>query len=212
MKIQPIVVGMLSTNCYLTFDEETKKALIIDPGADSKKIREAITALGLIPEKIIITHGHLDHISAAVKLQETYGVPLMIHEQELEYMVSDEIRRSPYSEKTFTRFIEAAGTVGEFVQQGDQVELLGSAWNVIEVPGHTAHSICLYNAENQVVFTGDTLFAGGVGRTDFYAGPGSDLMMYLKERILTLPEATLVLPGHGGYSTIGQEIQHNPFL
>lgn len=211
MKLHTVVVGALATNCYILEDEDTKEAVIVDPGEEPKRIIAEVESLGVQVLYIMITHGHMDHIRGAADLAETYQCPVLMHAGEIAYMKSDIVKRSPYSEKAFNRFFEYAEQ-GKFVKHGDQIGIGSMKFRVIEVPGHTSHSICFYEENSGAIWVGDTLFAGGVGRTDFYEGDPWELLVYIQQRLMVLPDAVQVWPGHGPGTTIGQERQWNPYL
>lgn len=210
MKVYTLVVGVLSTNCYIVSDD-ANNAVIIDPGEEAGRIQNAVEELGVRIDKILITHGHMDHMRAAAALAAAYGCPIVIHKDELDYMRSEEVKRSPYSARSFEEFLKAAE--GGCLITDDAIIHVGDlTFRAVEVPGHTSHSVCYYMEQEQAVFCGDTLFCGGVGRTDFYNGSSMDLICNIRSRLLVLPDAVRVLPGHGPQSTIGIERRSNPYL
>jgi hydroxyacylglutathione hydrolase len=197
MKVQVFVVGMLSTNCYVVHDEKTKNAIIIDPGFDSpieaKQLLAYIEKEGLLIKFVVDTHGHDDHIGGNTYLKKKYNIPICIHSKDAEAL-DDTNKTSP---------------ANVLLSEGDTVGFGEEKLKVIHTPGHTLGSICLLN--ERVVFTGDTLFAGGIGRTDFVGGSDRDMNLSLG-RLQRLPENLIVYPGHGSASTIGAEKSSNPFL
>jgi hydroxyacylglutathione hydrolase len=197
MKVQVFIVGMLSTNCYVIQDEKTKTAIIIDPGFDSpieaKKLLTYIEKEGLILKFVVNTHGHDDHIGGNTYLKKKYNIPICIHQRDAK-VLDDKNQAAPANVLLNEGYIIAFGE---------------EKLNVIHTPGHTPGSICLLN--ERVIFTGDTLFAGGVGRTDFVGGSERDMKLSL-ERLKHLPENLVVYPGHGPKSTIGVEKRSNYFL
>lgn len=198
MKVQMFVVGMLSANCYVVQNERTKVGIVIDPGFDS--ISEAEYILNYIEEQklslnfVIDTHGHDDHIAGNRILQKKYFVPICIHKNDAAAVEGS----SP-----------ASVPANVILDEGDSIEFGGESLAVMNTPGHTPGSICLLGEE--LVFTGDTLFAGGIGRTDFFGGSDRDMKLSLK-RLARLPEVMVVYPGHGPATTIGREKRLNPFL
>ncbi|MDR1993036.1 MAG: MBL fold metallo-hydrolase [Nitrososphaerota archaeon] len=198
MLIETFSVGMLSTNCYLASCSDTKEAVIIDPGLESfpeaKLITDYIKATGLKIKYILNTHGHSDHIKGNGVLQQNYLVPICIHSQDLCFLTGMNIANAPAN---------VALEEGRLVTFGDET------LKVLHTPGHTPGSICLIGAH--VVFTGDTLFAGGIGRTDFPEGSLSDMTRSLR-KVEALPDSLKVYPGHGETSVISEEKRVNPFL
>jgi glyoxylase-like metal-dependent hydrolase (beta-lactamase superfamily II) len=197
VKIKTFVVGILSANCYLVHCRETKDAIIIDPGFDSPSEAERIFS-NINEEKlnvkfIVNTHGHSDHVGGNAILKKKFNVPVCIHANDAE-------------------IINSGGglSIGNILlKEGDVLRFGDAILRVIHTPGHTPGSICLLGGE--VVFTGDTLFAGGIGRTDFAGGSDRDMEESLK-KLVRLPANLVVFPGHGPASTIGEEKVGNPFL
>lgn len=202
IKVKAITVGMFATNCYLTYCSETGTGIIIDPGADGKKIMEKIKELGVDIKYIVNTHGHVDHIGANGKLKEELKVPIMLSEKDLE------IYKNPGFGLRFVLGIQPQPD--RLIKEGDEIEFGKLSLQVIETPGHTPGGICL--VEDSAVFSGDTLFAGSIGRTDLTGGSYSALIKSIHERLANLPPRTVVYPGHGPATTIGEEIDTNPFI
>jgi len=198
MLIETFSVGMLSTNCYVASCPETKEAVIIDPGLDSvieaTLITDYIKDAGLKTKYILNTHGHFDHVRGDRVLQKTYHIPICIHPQDVCFLADIETQGAP---------------MHIMLDEGSLIQFGGETLRVLHTPGHTPGSICLIGVS--VVFTGDTLFAGGIGRTDFPEGSHSD-MVYSLHKVKALPDSLLVYPGHGGTSLIGEEKKVNPFL
>lgn len=201
MKIKRIPAGMLGTNCYLLMDEATGETAVIDPGGDADILISAIKEAGAKVKYILLTHGHFDHTGAVMALKNKYAVSVYISRKDYDMIKTD--------------------TSGLYVLQDDDGKIdfsdSGSVFylgelkvTTIETPGHTPGGLCFY-AEN-VLICGDTLFEGSVGRTDF---PGADhrtLINSIKSKLMKLPDDTVVLPGHGGSTTIGNERNSNPYL
>jgi hydroxyacylglutathione hydrolase len=197
MLVETFTVGMLFTNCYIASCPDTKEAMIIDPGLDfsyeAQPIYDYIKEAKLKIKFVINTHGHEDHVKGDTVFQEKYNVPICIHSLDAHFI---EIMRNP-------KFPPIVLDDGSFLQCG------GEVLKVIHTPGHTPGSICL--AGERLIFTGDTLFAGGIGRTDFPEGSIIDMNKSLK-KLTSLPDYLLVYPGHGETSMIGEEKRTNPFL
>lgn len=201
MIIKTLIVGELETNCYIAGDEATKEAFIIDPGSGFKKIKDEIAFLKLKPIAVINTHGHGDHILA----NDRFNVPVWIHCLDAEFLLDHSKNLSgvfgfPFVVKPAERLLE----------DKDILNLGRYKFEVIHTPGHTPGSICL-KADN-IIFTGDTLFHEGIGRTDFSYGSEEDIKWSIKEKLLALDDNCVIYPGHGSKSTIGYERKYNPFI
>jgi len=205
MKYELVVVGALETNCYLVYCEKSRACAVIDPGADHEKIVAAISDLELKPVIVLNTHGHVDHVGANSDILQKYGVPLAMHKADAGLLhVSDNI------ELSLLLGARDSPAPDRLLDDGDEISVGSFTLRVIPTPGHTPGSIGFIN--DGVLFSGDTLFCGGVGRTDLPGGSWKDLETSIRERILTLPDDTIVLPGHGPWTTVGQERGTNPFL
>ena len=205
MKYELVVVGALETNCYLVYCEETRECAVIDPGADPEKIVSTIADLELKPVAVLNTHGHVDHIGANVDIVQKYGVPLMIH-------AADEglLQVSDFIELSLLLGAKNSPAPDRLLADGDEIAVGRRSLRVIHIPGHTPGSVGFVHGG--LLFSGDTLFCGGVGRTDLPGGSWKDLERSIRDRILSLPEETVVLPGHGPHTTVAQERSSNPFL
>ncbi len=202
MNVKKITVGIFATNCYLVSCPETGEGIVIDPGADGKRIVEKIKALDIKVKYIVNTHGHVDHIGANGKLKEELNVPVLLSSKDLD------IYRNPGFGLRFV--LGKQPEPDQFIKDGDYVSFGGLSLLIMETPGHTPGGMCL-SGEN-TVFCGDTLFAGSVGRTDLTGGSYSALMKSIREQLANLPPETVVYPGHGPATTIGEEIASNPFI
>lgn len=201
MQITTLVVGPLATNCYIVVDAKTGDSCVIDPGADPSRIKEALRKKGLAPKFVIITHGHGDHIGANTAL----GLPVYIHALDADHL-SD-------PDKNLSRMFMFGITspkAAKILADGDLIPLGGIQLKVLHTPGHTPGSISI--AAEGVIFTGDALFAGSIGRTDFEYGDESQLIRSIHDKLLTYSDDTVIYPGHGPSSTIGEERATNPFL
>lgn len=208
MIVQQLIVGGMGVCCYILGCEEAKEAAVIDPGGNEDTILAEVKKLGLELKYIIATHGHADHVCCNRILKEKTGAEIIMHEDDDEFFAKDSVikffsvlglEHSPRADKT--------------VQEGDTIFVGNEKLSVIHTPGHTPGGMCLYNKPN--LFTGDTLFAGGIGRTDFPGGSHQQLMDSINDKLFILPNETIVWPGHGyggSSSTIGEEKQGNPYL
>jgi glyoxylase-like metal-dependent hydrolase (beta-lactamase superfamily II) len=205
MNYQLVIVGPLETNCYLFFCPETRECAIIDPGAEAEKIFEAISSLSLKPVIILNTHGHVDHTGANLDLKERYQIPIALHPGDLPLL-------EEYLQLEFGLLLGArpAPNPDRLLTDGEKISVGQSVLQVIHSPGHSPGSVCFYTGH--LLFAGDTLFSGGVGRTDLPGGSWQDLAHSLKARVMALPDETVVLPGHGPKTTIGEERESNPYL
>ena len=205
MKYELVVVGALETNCYLVYDEETRDCAVIDPGADPEKIISTIADLELKPVVVLNTHGHVDHIGANSDIIQKYAVPLAMHAAD-----TGMLKVSDYIELSLLLGARNSPAPDRLLAEGDEIAVGRTSLRVIHTPGHTPGSVGF--VQGGFLFSGDTLFCGGVGRTDLPGGSWKDLERSIRERILTLPEETVVLPGHGPHTTVEQERSSNPFL
>ena len=198
MLIETFTVGMLSTNCYLASSKETKEAILIDPGlefsSEAKPIFDHISTGKLKVKFIVNTHGHDDHVKGNALFQQKLNVPICIHSLDAHFIEGAETGKFP---------------ANVMLEDGGLVKFGSETLKVMHTPGHTPGSISLVG--EKLVFTGDTLFAGGIGRTDFPGGSMSDMRLSLK-KLVSLPDYMLVYPGHGETSMIREEKKMNPFL
>ena len=196
MQVETFTVGMLCTNCYVASCPNTKEAIIIDPGLDfsseAKPIIDYIDRAGFKVKYVVNTHGHDDHIKGDQVLQQQYRVPICIHPLDEHFL--EDLRLS---------------VSNIHIEEGNVVAFGNETLKIIHTPGHTPGSICLVG--ERLVFTGDTLFAGSIGRTDFEGGSMKEMQASLR-RLQNLPNHLMVYAGHGGNSLIGQEKRANPFL
>ncbi len=205
MILETLTVGQLEVNCYLIGCAETGEGAVVDPGGDAEDILQAIKKLGIKPKYIICTHGHADHIAAVDEIKKATGAKVLIHSADAEMLTDPQKNLSVFMGDNI--ILQPAD---KLLAEGDIIELGTVKLEVLHVPGHTAGGICLKT--DQAVFSGDTLFAGSVGRSDFPGGNHSQLIKGIKEKLLSLPDETRVYPGHGPDTLIGQEKRHNPFL
>jgi len=198
-------LGEFMSNCYIVACDETNQALVIDPGIQHPWIQSCVTENNLTVAGIILTHGHLDHIGGADWVKGWSGAPVAIHEADADYLTSPALNGSLY----FGMHVQAA-PADRLLRDGDEVRAGNLRFQVIHTPGHSPGGICLYSPGH--LFAGDTLFAGSIGRTDLPGGGHRTLIESIKTRLLTLPPETVVYPGHGPSTTVGDERAYNPFL
>jgi len=208
MFVKQLIVGSMEVCCYLAGCEKTRKCAVIDPGGDEKRILAAAKEAGMTIEYIIATHGHPDHVCGNRLIKEATGAAIIMHEADAVFFARPEVTRF------FSMLgLEPSPPADIQVLGGDIISIGAEKLQVLHTPGHTPGGICLYNAPH--LFTGDTLFAGGLGRTDFPGGSSQQLLDSIASQLLTLPDETIVWPGHGygGHqSTIGAERRSNPYL
>lgn len=206
MKFETISVGNLSTNCYIVYDEILKKGIIIDPGADGNRIIAKAMELEVQIEYVVFTHFHFDHILAYHKVKGAFPSAVTLISEKEEPAMTDETKSLLfYTEDTFEKITDY-----NTVKEGDLITFGEASLKVIETPGHTQGCICLYG--NGILFSGDTLFYGSVGRWDFPGGSLNDELSSIREKLFILPEDTRVYPGHGENTTIKYEKENNLIL
>ena len=206
MEVKCLVLGMIRTNCYIIYTDDTKKAVIIDPAADAKKIIREISDLSVVPEAVLLTHGHFDHMVAADALRKEYGIPVCILEEDAP-LLEDATKNC--SAIFFTAYVTKAD---QMLRDGQMLEFLDEKLQVIATPGHTIGSCCYYAKEEGMLFSGDTLFQGSIGRTDLPTAKPSKIHTSIREKLFVLPEDTVVFTGHGEETTIGEEKANNPYV
>ncbi|MCK5818719.1 MAG: MBL fold metallo-hydrolase [Psychromonas sp.] len=208
MKVIVIPVTPYQQNCSLVICEKTNKAAIIDPGGNHEKILEIIESHGVIIEKIILTHGHLDHVGDTQRLNIKLKVPVIGPEKEDAFWLNQLEAQCKHMGFPITKSF----LPDDWLKEGDVVDVGAIKFEVIHVPGHTPGHIALYDRSSAQVIVGDILFNGGIGRFDFPKSNGKLLIAGIKLKLLSLPAETVVYPGHGATTTIGHEKASNPFL
>src|SRR5271155_3837776 len=207
MILEIFPVGMLRCNCTILGDEATREAIVIDPGENVPEILTRLAAHKLTLKQIIITHAHIDHVGGAVRLKRVTGAPIFLNQHDLPQLAMMQVQAGWLGVET-----PEVAPPDASADDGTKIGLPNLSAEVLHTPGHTEGSICLYFAPQQLLIAGDTLFAGSIGRTDLPGGDGQKILRSLRERLLVLPDATRVVPGHGPETTIGEERQSNPFL
>ncbi|MHB1418154.1 MAG: MBL fold metallo-hydrolase [Bacillota bacterium] len=205
MFLKTIVIGAFSTNCYVVGCDETKEAAVIDPGGSEEEILKVIKDNGLHVRYIINTHGHVDHIAANGEIKTATGAEVVIHEEDALHLINPKKSLLSFAGKT-----EAGPAADRTVKDGDTIEFGKIKLEVIHTPGHTPGGMCLKTGD--IIFSGDTLFAGSVGRTDFPGGSHYELIEAIKEKLMIYSDDVVVYPGHGPSTTLKMEREYNPFL
>ncbi|NMB07811.1 MAG: MBL fold metallo-hydrolase [Tissierellia bacterium] len=205
MKVVTIPAGIYAANCYLVYSENTKKAIVIDPGGDVDDIMAKIEELNLDIEYIILTHGHGDHIGGVLELKSFIDVPIAIHKED-EYMLKN--GNQNLSSQMVMGTIELNADI--LLEDGDEISFGDLTAKIIHTPGHTPGGISIKIGNS--IFTGDTLFAGSIGRTDFPGGSYKEIISSIKNRIIIYPDETIIYPGHGPATNVKIEKANNPFL
>ncbi len=200
-------VGPLQCNCSVIGDEQSREAIVIDPGDDIERVLAALQKHGLTLKQIVITHAHIDHVGGAMKLKQFTGAPILLNQNDYALLKMLDVQAAWIGMTS-----PGAVVIDQSLGAGDKVQAGSLAAEVLHTPGHTEGSICLYFQPEKKLIAGDTLFAGSIGRTDLPGGSYKKIMESLHGPVLALPDETVVVPGHGPLTTIGDERAHNPFL
>lgn len=205
MILETLMVGPLGVNCYIVGDDKTREAIVIDPGGNARDILDTLRREQLKPVAIVNTHAHFDHLIALTELREKTGAPFWLHADEAKLLASAQL-----GAKMFGFAMPQPKPADRLLHDGEEVRFGSSTLKVMHTPGHSPGGICLLG--DHFVIVGDALFQGSIGRTDLPGGDYATLMASIRDKLLTLPDATVVYPGHGDATTIGEERQLNPFL
>lgn len=205
-RIKTCVLGAVSTNCYLVYNDRTKEAVIVDPAANGPYILNRCRELGITPVGVFLTHGHFDHIMAVPDIKRAYG-SIRVYALEAE----DAMLADPGLNLSVSFEGKQVGFHGDvLLHDGDELELLGFHWRVLATPGHTAGSACYYLPEEEALLSGDTLFQESYGRTDLPTGSSSQIVRSILDVLFELPDGVMVYPGHGDPTTMEHEKKRNP--
>lgn len=205
MKIESFTNGMFAENCYIAIDEAANEAVVIDPGSQPQDLLKWITDADCTVKYVLNTHGHSDHIGANTAVCDKFGVKLGIHPLDAPMLTDPKLNLSIYSGDAVI-----SKKADFFLNENDIITFGSSKLKIVHTPGHSPGGICLVSEE--VIFSGDSLFAESIGRTDLPGGSMSDLVSSLKEKIMTLSGDIAVYPGHGPATTIGHEKKYNPYV
>ena len=206
MKVGHVLLPVCAMNCYLAINEKTNESIIVDPGSAPERIKSAVAESGTKPVAILLTHGHFDHAGAAADIAKEYGLQVYAFEGEKETLENPQYNLSGMMGAPESYHADI------FVKDDEELDLAGLHLKVLYTPGHTEGGCCFYFPEEGIVFTGDSLFCGSVGRTDFPGGSMSRLIGGIKEKLMSLPEDTICYPGHDSATTIGEERMYNMYL
>lgn len=199
-------LGQMGANCYFLINNETSQCIIVDPGDEAHEIKKTVTEKNLQPVAVLLTHGHFDHIMASDDIRKEYGISIYAGEKETDLLARPSVNLSSYFGSSYI----LKDTVP--VADGQLLDLAGISIKVIATPGHTQGGVCYYIESQGILITGDTLFCGSFGRTDFPTGDTAGLIASIENRLFTLPDDTVCYPGHGDETTIGWEKKNNPVL
>ncbi len=206
-ELHKCILGSVYTNCYFLKNKETQELFIVDPADSAEKIYKKIEELGAVPKAVLLTHGHFDHIQAVEDVRRQYSIPVYVCKEEQEMLLDPEMNMSGYCGR------HSCSIKADVLLEDLQVfQVAGFSVQMIHTPGHTKGSCCYYIEEEGILFSGDTLFYGSVGRTDFPGGSAAEIVRSLHKLVDSLPEETDVYPGHDVATTIGYEKRYNPFV
>lgn len=200
-------VGPLQCNCSVLGDEQTHEAMVVDPGDQVDEILGILKQANLTLKYIVVTHAHIDHVGGAMKLKAATGAPILLNQNDMALLKMLDMQASWVGMRP-----PGAVQIDESVNDGHSLKIGAITSNVIETPGHTEGSICIFFPQEKKLIAGDTLFAGSIGRTDLPGGSYDKIIRSLRTRLMALPDDIEVVPGHGPLTTIGRERDTNPFL
>ena len=200
-------VGPLQCNCSIIGDETSREAMVIDPGDDIEEVLALVAKHNLQVKQIVITHAHIDHVGGAMKLRAATGAPILLNQNDYALLKMLDTQAAWVGMKSPGKV-----EIDQSLEQADTLRAGSIAANVLHTPGHTEGSVCLYIPAGKTLVAGDTLFAGSIGRTDLPGGSFEKILQSLHGTVMALPDDTVVVPGHGPLTTIGEERESNPFL
>ena len=200
-------VGPIACNCSILGDEQTREAIVVDPGDDISTIHDFLIRNNLHVKQIVVTHAHIDHVAGAAQLRRLTGAPIVMNEADLPLLRMMDIQAGWFG-------VETPEVIPPDIHAVDglQVKFGETGGNILHTPGHTMGSICVHFPSESLLLSGDTLFAGTVGRTDLPGGSAEMLAQSIRERLLDLPEGTRIVPGHGRETVLAAELQSNPYI
>ncbi len=200
-------VGPLQCNCSILGDEESREAIVVDPGDEIARIVEILDRHHLTVKQILITHAHIDHIAGAQRLKRLTGAPILYNENDLPLVRMMDVQAGWLGMAT-----PEVLPPDDLLQDGKRIAITNLTGSILHTPGHTQGSVCLYVPDHSLLIAGDTLFAGSIGRTDLPGGDTRQILRSIHDRLLALPDEVVVVPGHGARTTIGEERNSNPFI
>ena len=202
-----LAVGPLHCNCSILGDENTREAIVIDPGDEIESLMELVRRHSLTVKQIVITHAHIDHVGGAMKLKRLTGAPILLNQNDVALLKMLDVQAAWIGMRP-----PEAVTIDQPIRDADKLTVGNLNGTFLHTPGHSEGSVCLYFPSEKLLLAGDTLFAGSIGRTDLPGGSFDKIMASLHGPVLSLPDDTIVVPGHGALTTIGDERETNPFL
>ena len=205
LQVEPLIVGPLFSNCYIIWDDSKKEGAIIDPGEDAEVILKRVNEIGIKIKYILATHGHFDHVAAVAAIKRETNANFLAHKEDFFFIEDGE-----KSARKWGFNIEQPPKPDQFIKDGDKIQIGQFELKVLHTPGHSPGGVSFLH--NKMVFGGDTLFRGGIGRTDFRQGSFEEISKSIKTRLYTLPDDTIVYTGHGPVTTIGEEKKFNAFV
>lgn len=209
LKYELIPVTAIEQNCRIFYDDQTKAAFVVDPGGNAERIMKVVNKLELKVCEIWLTHSHFDHCGAVAEVQKQTGAKLLAHKAESEFRSQVKTRAVFFG---IGADLEDCPEPDQYIEEGDILDAAGLKFKVFFTPGHSPGHVVFYQPENNLLIAGDTVFSGSIGRTDLPGGNYQLLINNIRSKILTLPDDTIIMSGHGPDTTVGEERASNPFL